>query len=279
MMRASVLLLLAPIVIGGCRDNPGFQFHGGELDTGSGETSAGEASSESSAGETGAAACEPVAVFEPDDICGDWTPIAGFYANFSGFFAACAADDDIHVKREGDALFACADAACADCDDARSVPVGSGSVAALTFDAALPRDGSCSRFVHRGAALPDSPDPCNSVAYALLDSDDPGKLRFAVAYNADDPFVDLAPELGLTVTPDSGAACPVSTPHSCGAGAVVPLDLAFRFGDCEVPAASQRSRWKDITVDGADYELEVRSAYQCLVGSQLGVSWFVRLVP
>lgn len=278
MMRASVLLILAPIVIGGCQDNPGFVFTGYSGDDADPrESTGGELTGESTAGETDSpAACSPVAAFQPDDVCSPWEPAPTIPPNLAKapLFAAepCGSDAEISVKREGDILRACS-TGCVDCDPNRIVDVGGASEYVARYGDLLPADGECARLVHRSRVLANSADACNSIAYAISDAD--GTLRFAVAYADHDPFAEF-PDLGISVSKSLADACADATHQDCVmGGSVAPVELGFSFGECRIPSTLHRSEWHDIVVAGTDYVLEVFSAFTCLQGGAVRYSWFL----
>jgi hypothetical protein len=278
MMRASVLLLLAPIVIGvaGCRDNPGFgiTYYGDDADP---RDSTGGELTEGLTTETGEpAACAPFATLAPDDVCDPWEPAPTIPPNLAKAptfnMDPCGSEADLFIRREGDLLVACGPG-CNGCDETRSVDVGNASEYVARYGDLLPPDGACARLVHRSAALVDSADACNSTAYAVLDVD--GTLRFAVAYADPDPFSGVA---GLDLAVDRSLAdeCAGATHDACVmGGSVAPVVLGFTIGDCRIPETLHRSAWQGIVVAGTDYVLEVFSAFTCLQGGAVRYSWFL----
>lgn len=279
MMRASVPLLLAAIVIGvaGCRDNPGFVLTDYGDDADPRDSTGGDPTEGATTEATGEpVACAPVAAFTPDDVCDPWQPAPTIPPNLATtpMFALdpCGDEADLFIRRDGDLLVAC-DPGCGDCDAARSVAVGAASEYGARYGALLPPEGACARLVHRSAVLVDSADACNSTAYAVLDAD--GALRFAVAYADPDPFSAVA---GLDLAVDRSLAdeCADATHAACVmGGSVAPVALGFTIGDCRIPATLHRSEWRDIVVAGTEYVLEVYSAFTCLQGGAVRYSWFL----
>jgi hypothetical protein len=278
MMRASVLIMLAPLVLAAaaCRDNPGFILDsaGDDRDGTSSGTSA-----ETTAGSTteAAAECEPVATVERTDVC-EWAAVVpdtpNLVKNSSLLLAdeGCGTDNEFFIERRGTEFHRCAAADCGGgCDPLLSVDIS--GLPPLYANLFPEGEGACARLWHHSELRSGG---CESTAYAMFDPDD--RLRFAAVratkHAEIDPFgalLDLdvsALEKSATCEPDS------STDDHCPSEATG-FKIDFRYGRCAIDDALQGSAWTDLVVDDVTYKLNLYAAFNCLEGGIAAYVWLL----